>query len=144
MPHAATSSARPARSTVADLGGAVRRAAAVLDLRPQPVGDARLDASGPAGALVGRVAADRHRRQPGHAGRRVEARRPGEPAVDDDAHALDGQRRLGDVGRQHDAPPARRRRRQGEVLLLDAQRSGERADVDVAADRLRQGGRGSA
>ena len=47
------------------LGSAVRRPAAVFDPRPQPVGDPRLGAPGAAGALVGRVAADRHRRSVG-------------------------------------------------------------------------------
>ena len=47
---------------------------------------------------------------------------------------VDGQRRLGDVGRQHDAPPARRRRRQRLVLLLEGQRAGQAVDVDVGTE----------
>ena len=75
---------QPGQVDLGDLGGPVGRPAAVLDLAPQPVGDARLGAPGPPGSLVGRVAADRHRRQARHAGADVEARRPGQPAVDDD------------------------------------------------------------
>ena len=117
-----------------DLGGAVRRPAAVLDLRPQPVGDAWLRAPGSTGALVGRVAADRHRGQARHPGGRVEPWRSGKPAVDDDPDPLDRERGLGDVGRQDDAPPAGWRRGEGEVLLLSAHRPGERAYVDHVAD----------
>ena len=98
----------PGQVDLGDLGRPVGRAGAVLHPAPQPVGDARARPPGPPGALVGRVAADRHGRQPGHPGADVEARRPGQPAVDDDPHAVDGQRRLGDVGRQHDAAPAGR------------------------------------
>ena len=76
---------QPGEVDLGDLGGAVGRPGAVLHPAPQAVGHARLEAAGPAGALVGRVAADRHRGEPGHAGADVEARRPGEPAVDDDA-----------------------------------------------------------
>ena len=133
VPQAASSSARPARSTwvISAARWAGRLPCSIA--APQPVRDARLGAPGPAGALVGRVTADRHRRQTSHAGPRVEPRRPGEAAVDDDAHAFDRQRRLGDVGRQHDAPATRRRRRQRPVLLLGRHGAGQRQHVDVGA-----------
>ncbi len=107
---------------------------AVFHATPQAVGDARLGAPGSSRPLVGRVATDRHGRQPCHPGTGVEARRAGEPAVDDDADTLDRQRRLGDVRRQHDAAAAGRRRGQRHVLLLQRQRAGQGAHVDVRAD----------
>ena len=116
----------PGQVDLGDLGRPVGRPGAVLHPAPQPVGHAGLGAPGPPGPLVGRVAADRHRRQPGHPGARIEARRAGQAAVDDDAHAVHRQRRLGDVGGQHDAPPTRRRRGQRPVLLLERQRAGQR------------------
>ena len=67
--------------------------------------------------------------------RGVEARRARQARVDDDPHAGDRQRRLGDVGGEHDAPTARRRGRQREVLLGQRQRAGERHDVDVVRQR---------
>ena len=50
------------------------------------------------------------------------------PAVDDVADAGNGQRRLGDVGREHDAPAARRR--EHALLLVDGQARIERQDLD--------------
>ena len=135
VPHAASSRRQPGEVDLGDLGGPMGRAGAVLHPAPQPVGGAGLGAPGPAGALIGRVAADRHGRQPGHPGPGIEAGRAGQPAVDDDPHAVDGQRRLGDVGRQHDAPPTRRRRRQRLVLLLQGERAGQPVHVDVGTER---------
>ncbi len=129
---------QPAEVDGEDLGRSVRRAGAVLDLRPQPVAHAGLGAAGPSGPLVGRVAADRHRGEPRHPGADIEARRTREPAVDHDAHAVDGQRRLGDVGGEHDAATPGRRRREREVLVLDRQRTCERAHVDVGRQRRRE------
>ena len=53
-------------------------------------------------------------------------------AVDHDPDTVDGQARLGDVGGQHDPSPPRRRRGEGEVLLLGAEAAVQRPDVDVA------------
>ena len=78
-------------------------------LRPEPVADARLGAPGAAAALVGRGARDAHASRAGSG--RSPARRRGtrdEPGIDHDAHALDGQRGLGDRGGEHDLAPARR------------------------------------
>ncbi len=88
-----------------DLGRPVRLAGAVLELAPQPVAGARAGSSGAPGPLVGRRPTRRHGREPRHPGPHVEARRPCEAAVDHDAHPLDRERRLGDVGGQ-DHPPA--------------------------------------
>ena len=91
-----------------------RREAAGRRLLPQPVADARLDAAGAAAPLVGVGARDAHRLEPRQADVGLVARHAHQAAVDDDAHAFDGQRGLGDRGRQHDlapalAAPARRR-----------------------------------
>ena len=132
---------QPGEVDLGDLGGAVGRPGAVLHPAPQAVGNARSEAAGPAGALVRRVAADRHRGEAGHAGADVEARRSGQPAVDDDADTLDRQRRLGDVGRQHDAAPAGWRRGERAVLLVGAEGAGEAVDVDVGGGQTLGGPR---
>ena len=59
VPHAASSSASPARSTWVISASRWAAAGGVLELAPQPVGDARLGAPGAPGALVGRGAAGR-------------------------------------------------------------------------------------
>ncbi len=122
---------QPGQVDLADLGRPVARPGAVVDLAPQAVGDAGLGASRPPCSLIGRVPADRHGRQTGHAGADVEAGRPGQAAVDDDSHAFDRQRGLGDVGGQHDPPPPGRRRGEGKVLVGRRQGAGQLADVDV-------------
>ena len=88
----------------------VGQEAAVRRLLPQAIADARLDASGAPAPLVGVGARDAHGLQPRQPDVGLEARHAHQPAVDDDADALDGQRSLGDRGRQHDLAPARRRR----------------------------------
>ena len=120
-----------------DLGSAVSLAAAVFDLAPQAVRDAGLGAAGPARALIGRGPTRRHRRQPAEPRSCVEARLAGEPGVDDDPHAVDRQRRLGDVGRQHDPPSSGRRRCERPVLFLERERAGEGVHVDVGRDGVR-------
>ena len=109
------------------VGGFERRG---LRLVPQPVADAGLGAPGAAAALVGGGARDAHGFEPRQAHVGLVARHPRQPAIDHDAHALDGQRGLGDRGRQHDLAPARRRRRNGAVLHLGIERAVERDDVD--------------
>ncbi len=138
VPHAASSSASPARSTWVISASRWARRVRVLELAPQPVGDARLGTPGPPGALVGRRPARRHRGQPAHPGALVEARHPGQAGVDDDAHAGHRERRLGDVGGQHHPPAAGRRRGQRGVLLGQRQRAGERVDVDRRPRWLRR------
>ena len=61
---------------------------------------------------------------------RVEAGDAREPGVDDRGHALDGERRLGDVGREHDAPP--RAGTQRALLLVERLIAVQGDDVDVA------------
>ena len=85
---------------------------------PQPDRDARLRAAGAAGALVGRGARHAHRLQPRDAGGRLVFRQPRQPAIDHHAHAVDGDRGLGDRGRQHHLAAAPRRRPDGGVLRL--------------------------
>ena len=55
-----------------------------------------------------------------------------EAAVDDDAHALDGQRGLGDRRGEHDLAPARRRGGDGEILRAAVERAVEWRNVDVS------------
>ena len=69
---------------------------------PQPVANAGLGAAGAAPALIDRGARGAHGLKPGQADIRLVARHPRHAGIDDNAHALDGQRGLGDRGRQHD------------------------------------------
>ena len=101
-----------------------------LRLVPQPVADTRLGAAGAAAALVGGGARHAHGFQPCEADVRLVTRHARKPAVDDDAHALDGQRGLRDRGRQHHLAPPGRRRRYGAVLLARVERAVERDDID--------------
>ena len=103
----------------------------MLDLRPQPVGDARPGAPGPAGPLVGRRLRGGPGLQPGEPAAWVVAGAADLAAVDHDPHAVDGQAGLGDVGGEHDPAPAGRRRGQRQVLLGERQRAEQRPDVDV-------------
>ena len=82
---------QPGEVDLGDLGATVGRTGAVLHPAPQAVRHTRSEAAGATGALVRRVAADRHRGESGHPGADVEARRPGQPAVDDDADTFDRQ-----------------------------------------------------
>jgi hypothetical protein len=91
-----------------DLGIGKGPAGGVLQLRPQAVGDTGFGAAGPAGPLVGGGLRDADRVQPGEAAAGVVARRAAPAAVDHDAHAVDREARLGDVGGEHDPPPPRR------------------------------------
>ncbi len=84
-----------------DLGLQVGAAGAVLELAPQPVRRAGLGAAGAAGALVGRCSAGGDGGEAGHAGALVEAGHAGQARVHHHAHAVHGERRLGDVGAQH-------------------------------------------
>ena len=85
--------------------GELRAALEVL-LRVEADGDAGLDPAAAARALVGRRLADRLDRQPLHLGAHRVAADPGDAGVDDVPDARDGQRRLGDVGGEHDAATA--------------------------------------
>ncbi len=132
-----------------DLRRRVRREAAVRALAPEPVANAGCRSAGAARALLGRGARDALRLEPAHAGGGIEEAAPLEPSVDDDAHAVDRQARLGDVGREHDlaaaareqerAPrPARRERARRRAA---ARRRRRRARVRRAAAARRGGSR---
>ena len=110
-----------------------------LRLVPQPIADAGLGAAGAAAALIGGGARHPHGLEPRQADVGLVARHAREPAVDHDAHALDGERGLGDRGGEHDLAPAGRRRRDGAVLGLRVERAVERHHVDRGiADALLQ------
>ena len=102
-----------------------------LRLVPQPVAHAGLGAAGAAAALIDRGARGAHGLQPGQADIRLVARHPRQAGIDDDADALDGQRGLGDRGRQHDLALALRRRRDGAVLHGGVERAEQRHDLDA-------------
>ena len=90
-------------------------AAVVVGLRVQPDRDAVGHPAAAPGPLAGGRLADGLDGQPLDLRPAVPPADAGGPAVDDVADAGDRQRRLGDVGRQHDAPcPARRH----DTLLL--------------------------
>ena len=150
-PHCASSSASGARSAARISGAVCERqrpragpAATAGSRRPAPCGR-----RGPA---AGRPRpADLDRLQPGHAAAGIEAGHAHQPAVDHDAHALDGQAGLGDGGGEHDLAPARRR---GPIaascavlgqVAVERQRSGRRPVEAVpqqllhAADLARAG-----
>ena len=130
-PQTAQSSRKPERSADEDFRRGVGLKPAGRRLLPQPVADARLDAAGAAAPLVGVGARDAHRFEPRQADVGLVAGHAHEAAVDDDAHAFDGQRGLGDRGRQHDLPPPRRRRLDGAILGAGIKRAVERRDIDV-------------
>ena len=61
---------------------------------------------------------------------RLVARHAREAAIDDDAHAFDGERGFRDRGREHDLAPPLRRGRDRAVLRLRVERAIERDDID--------------
>ena len=102
-----------------------------LRLVPQPVAHAGLRAPRAAASLVGRCARDLHRLEPGEARRGLVARNPGEPGIDDDPHALDGQRGLRDRCRQHHLAHALGGGLDRRILFASRQRAVERGDGHV-------------
>ena len=113
----------------------IRGEAAVGALAPQPIADAGRRAAGAARALLGRRARDALRLEPAHAADGIEHAAPLEPRIDDDAHAVDREARLGDVRREHDLAPARACRRERRVLLARRELAVQRQHVDVGAER---------
>ena len=77
----------------------------MLAFSPQAHATARRGAASPAGALVGAGAADALDEQRVDAAIGIEARDPGEAAVDDHPDAVDGQRSFRDVGGDDDLAP---------------------------------------
>ena len=92
-----------------------------LRLRPQPIRPAFGDTAGTTGALLGRGLRNRDHVQPRKPAVRIEARLTREAAVDHHAHAGQGHRRFGDIGRQHHPAAAIVRRLQHARLLFDRQ-----------------------
>src|SRR3569833_4050038 len=90
----------------------------LLALAPQAITHAGTEAACPAAALFGGGPRDAQRRESCHAAHGVEARHARPPAVDDDAHAFDGETGLGDRGREHPLAPTGRRGTNGLLLLL--------------------------
>ena len=102
----------------------------IAGLLPEPVADAGLGAAGAAATLVGGRTASALGDKPGDADIGLVKRHPRQAGIDDDTHALDGQRGLGDRGRQHDLAPAQGGRQYGAVLLGLVERTIERRDLD--------------
>ena len=122
---------QPGEVDLGDLGFQVCTARAVLQLAPQPVGGARLGAPCAPGALVSRGTRRADGGESAHPGALVEAGHAGEAGVDDDPHTVDRQRRLGDVGGQHDPPASGRGGGERLILLGQAERTGQRVHVDA-------------
>ena len=88
-----------------------RRARDEVILRIQPDADARAFASRTSLALIGARLRDRLDRQALHLAAHAVAADARQPGIDDVPNARHGERRLRDVGREHDAPRAVRSRR---------------------------------
>src|SRR5262249_1223180 len=110
----------------------------VLGSGPKPHAATRARAAGTPGALLRRCPADTHLFESIHAVPPVETGLAREPGVDDRRHALDGERRLGDVGREHDLAPRSLLNRA--ALLLERQITVQHADIDVVIDSKRGDG----
>ena len=99
------------------------------------------DAAAAAGPLVGGGLADRLDRQPLHLGAHRVAADPRDAGVDDVADAGDGQRRLGDVGGEHDAAHDRGVAGEDLVLVGRAEAGVERDDLEaVTLERVERVG----
>ncbi len=116
-----------------DLRVGVARARREVVLGVQPDADAGRHATGATGPLRGRRLRDRFDRQPLHLRPPAVARDARGAGVDDVADARHGQRCLGDVGGQHDAPPGVRR--EHPLLLGGRQPRVQRQHLGVARVR---------
>ena len=116
-----------------DLGIGVLRSRLELFLGVKADADALAHPPAAALALVGAGAGYGLDGQPLELGPWTVAADAGEPAVHDEPHARDRQRRLGHVGREHH--PATGMRRKDPVLLRGGQARVERQDVPVARRR---------
>ena len=112
-----------------DLGRILQRTRVVIVLRVQPQAAPGPQASRAPRALRRRGARDPLHLERRHARPRRERRHARQPAVDDRDHALDGDRRLGDVRRQDHLAP--RTRRDGTILLFGPQVAVQHDDVDA-------------
>ena len=102
-----------------------------MRLIPQPVANAGLGTPGTAAALVDRGARGTHGLEPRQADVGLVARHPRHPGIDDNAHALDGQRGLGNRSRQHHLAAPFWRRGDRAVLHGGIKRAVQRHDLDV-------------
>jgi hypothetical protein len=84
--------------------------------------------------LFGRGARDALDFETIHSARWIEQAAPLEPRVDDDAHAVYRETRLGDVGGQHDLAAARPRRFQRGILVTRGELSVQRSHVHAGAN----------
>ena len=122
---------KPGQIGVENFGRGEGRERRRLRLVPQAIADAGLGAAGAAAALIDAGARGAHGLEPRQSEIRLEALHTRQPAVDDDAHAFDGERGFRDRCGEHDLATAGPRRRDGEVLLAAIERAIERRDVDV-------------
>ncbi|VVO27028.1 hypothetical protein PS708_04679 [Pseudomonas fluorescens] len=130
--------ARQLQSQAGQVGGedfrtAVGGQAFVLVFGPQAITHARLQAPCSTGALGGAGAGNALGIEAGHAASGVETRHPRQPGVDHDAHAVDGEAGLGNVGRQHDLAFADGRRVDGGALSVEVQFAMQRAQHHIRA-----------
>lgn len=123
------------RPVVGSKGGGLR-------FVPEPIAQARLHAPGASTALVGGGTRHAGRFQTGQPGCGLIDGNPRQTAVDDDAHALDGERRLRDGGGEHHLAPAFGRRADGGVLFRAGERAVKRGEVgvgrQVACEQIRR------
>ncbi len=125
-----------------DLGLGELGPAGEVVLVVEPDADAGRHTAAPTGPLVRRRLADRLDGQPLDLGAAVVARDAGGARVDDVAHAGHGDRRLGHVGGEDDAPPAVGA--EGALLLGRRQPGVERQDLGVGELLVGEGGGGVA
>ena len=132
-PQSASSSAEAGEVGAGDLGRREGGERALLAAGPEPEAPARRHPPGAAAALLGLGARDPLGHQPGHArSRDRSARRRARPASTTTPHVRDGQRGLGDRGREHQ-PAALRQRRERGALPVERQAAVQRLDHDVRA-----------
>src|SRR5439155_1946438 len=96
---------RPGEVEPEHLGGLLRPPPGMLGARPESDTPTGCGATRTAGALVGGGAAHRLNAERVDAVPRIKARDAGEPCVDDRRHALDRERGLRDVRREHHPSP---------------------------------------
>ncbi len=121
-----------------DLGKLPVLALGVLGGGPETHAATRAGAAGTARALLRRRAADAHLLEPIHAVACIEPCLAGEPGIDDRRHPIDGERGLGDVGREHDLTP--RPVLDRPALLLERQIAVQGHDRDVVRGGKRRDG----
>src|SRR5205823_13302174 len=100
-----------------------------LRLVPEPEADARFLAPGAAPTLIGARPRDTYGFKPREPDTRFVARYPRQPAVHDNADALEGQRGFRDRGREHDLAVAPRGRRNRPVLGVGIESPMKRHDA---------------